>query len=294
MVEIALNSGSQLVGLIDGLLEAERLASGEPLFVLAACDAGALLRQAGTMVGAAAAQADVTLEIIPCQAMLNADADHLRQALVILLTSAIESAVAGSQVRLQAQDEGETLAIRLSLEAPWPALVALAQPTMGVLSKAELTHMDMLIARLVIERHGGRLWVEAGSAVCLSLPIAQNADGPLILVCDEDPGFHEVVEAFLLPRGMRVLGVTDAQAMLALAQTHTPAVILLSEEQATAEVYQALREPGPMARVPIVRMGVCGVGADDEAAYHLIKPFKKADLIAVIGRAMGATAGGAP
>lgn len=295
MVEIAVNSGSQLLKLVDALLDAERLRSGEPQLAMAGCDAGALLQQAGTMLGAAAALSDVALEVSTCSATILADADRLRQALVMLLASAIEAARPGTPVAFGATIQGDELHFRLALEGPWPDLAALAPSPASGITHAELAHMDLVLAGLLIERHGGRLWVESERAVAFSLPIAEASGGPVVLVCDEDAGFHDVIAAYLAPRGLRVLGVLNAQALIEMARVHAPAVILLNEHQATDETLAALRRPDSTTpAAPIVLMGTAGAPAPHPHADRLDKPFKKAELIAAIEGAMRAAAGGTP
>ncbi|MOA51222.1 hypothetical protein D3C78_1743420 [compost metagenome] len=104
-----------------------------------------------------------------------------------------------------------------------------------------------------------------------------------MLVCDGGAGFESVVKAYLEPRGMRVEGVADASGLVAGLRESHPALVLLDEAAATPAVLAAITG----AAVPVVQIGA----TEDSTTPRLPKPFKKAELVAAVERAMAGRAG---
>ena len=117
-----------------------------------------------------------------------------------------------------------------------------------------------------------------------------TARGGDVLVVDDHALILEFVRAVLEGAGDAVRTAGDGAVALRLALEAQPAVILLDLRLPGMDGRQFLaayrRQPGPHA--PVVLMTAVGdmepYAAEAGAAGHLRKPFRVADLLAVVGR----------
>ncbi|MGH9360384.1 MAG: sensor histidine kinase [Thermoanaerobaculia bacterium] len=210
-VQHILSAARHLQGLIDALLDLAQLEAGRARLEVQPLEPGPLLHEVAEAFAAGATASGVALELdlrrpIP---PLAADARRLRQIVVKLLDNALKFTPAGGRVRLEADwlEAGREVP-RLG-EAPPPAAagharerariwISVADNGIGidpadherVFSPFEQvdasycrpqpgTGIGLVVARRVVELHGGRIWVESdgdgtGSRFSLVLPL----DGP--------------------------------------------------------------------------------------------------------------------
>src|SRR5690606_3338118 len=100
----------------------------------------------------------------------------------------------------------------------------------------------LAISRGIVQQHGGRIWVESelgsGAAFHFTLPAAEAAEpaapavppepvstpapagaaeGPLVLICDDDPALLHVVRKVLERCGYRVIEASNGRDAVDLA-----------------------------------------------------------------------------
>ena len=113
------------------------------------------------------------------------------------------------------------------------------------------------------------------------------ADGPLVLLVDDDPGIRRSVAAGLELEGFRVLPASGGRAGLAAAASEKPDVMLLDlgmPDLGGLEVLKALREGGDDLPVCVLsardevddRVRGLEAGADD----YVVKPFALEEVTA--------------
>ena len=189
LLEIALQNTDRLVRLVNDILDAERLATGDLLVEPRPVDAADLVREAADAVREDAARAGVALEAEPVPLPLQADPGRVVQTLVSLLSNAVKFSPAGGTVRLETvPGEGE---VRFRVVDQGPGVPpeqrdAVFQPFRQLDSsdarRTGGTGLGLAICRSIVRRHGGEIWVEdapgGGSAFCFTLPLASPAPVP--------------------------------------------------------------------------------------------------------------------
>jgi len=204
LLELNLQSGGRLSGLISNLLDLSRMEAGVMEYVMERRELGALIR-------AALAEFELPMEErnLHFQAELpenplwvQCDGDRIIQVLDNLLGNALKFSPAGSTLRLALRHMESlpggipgnwALRVSSSPHAAGFALISLADQGPGVPAeeKAKIfekfhqvrrngkrpgqgTGLGLAISRTIVEAHNGALWVEdnpeGGSVFCLLLP----------------------------------------------------------------------------------------------------------------------------
>ncbi|WP_439893891.1 ATP-binding protein (plasmid) [Ralstonia sp. 25C] len=145
----------------------------------------ALLHDAADFAEALGAEHDVTVQLaLPEQAdalTLQADADRLRQAIVIVLDNAIRYSPRGSTVRMQCNVQADTVHIDIQDEGIGIDADELPQVFERFVRgrrarahRADGTGIGLSIARAIIQAHHGDITLESapeqGTRVCIELP----------------------------------------------------------------------------------------------------------------------------
>ncbi len=117
-----------------------------------------------------------------------------------------------------------------------------------------------------------------------------SADGPLIIVIEDEPDARELAARSLTRAGFSVLGVGGGEAGLALARTEAPALVLLDiflPDRSGWRVLQSLKHDPKTQDIPVI---VLSVNEDRAhalalgAAEHIVKPADRDRLAATVMR----------
>jgi two-component system, OmpR family, KDP operon response regulator KdpE len=115
-----------------------------------------------------------------------------------------------------------------------------------------------------------------------------TADGPLVLLVEDEPQMRRFLRASLGSHGFRLLEAGAAGEALALATSHNPEVILLDLGLPDGDGIDLARRFREWSRVPIIVISARGREADKVAALdagaddYLTKPFGVNELLARI------------
>jgi PAS domain S-box-containing protein len=133
-----------------------------------------------------------------------ADKDRLTQVLNNLIGNALKFTKEGC-VTISVSNDGNNM-IRFAVSDTGtgiksddlPKLFQKFQQVGGISQQVSGTGLGLAISKEIIERHGGRIWVESepgkGSSFIFLLPIKQNKR---ILVVDDDPGTLQLIKTIL-------------------------------------------------------------------------------------------------
>jgi signal transduction histidine kinase len=171
--------------LIKSLLDMSAMEAGQFSISPESCDVDALVRDAFEMFEGLARAKQIRLEQLTGDTELVAIADRERalQVLSNLLGNAIKFTPSGGAVSLSAERVGET--VRFSVSDTGPGVSQEEAPhvferfwrngTAGLSG----TGLGLFIAKNIVDRHGGRIWLESesgrGAAFRFTLPLADPA-----------------------------------------------------------------------------------------------------------------------
>jgi signal transduction histidine kinase len=183
----SLTAATGMKQLIDGFLDLSVIESGQLRLERAPASAAQILAGAEPTARLVAGKKRVTLVIEPADALrrLSVDAPKLQQVLLNLAGNAIEHSMPGAHVWLSACWEGAQLVFAVRDEGPGlgpeeQARLFTAYGRGGAKKTAgeRSTGLGLAIARLVVEAHGGRIWVESkpgkGATFLFALPAAEG------------------------------------------------------------------------------------------------------------------------
>jgi CheY-like chemotaxis protein len=230
-----------------------------------------------------------------------------------LLGNAIKFSERGSSIRLDARPDGNEVHFRVRDEGrgiPADKLEAIFERFEQVDSSDTRqkggTGLGLTISRGIVERHGGRIWVESelgvGTTVHFTLPAETRAaieipdpgpGAPVVLVCDDDQALVESFSSLLRAHGFHPIGVTDGARVAELARSERPAAVLLDlmmPGTTGAQVLDALRSVPATAEIPVVVISGLGPEADESVARStdgwLIKPVSEERLVKAVSMAV--------
>jgi len=185
-VNIAIDGGEMLLGMISDLLDVEKMESGEMQLDYAMLSPGELVVSAVSQVASLARSSGLTLNqhIGTDLPLLQGDANKLRRTLVNLLGNAIKFTAAGGTVTVAVQRAEERRSVLFSVSdtgegIPPEAFGRIFEKFSQVESRLRGhkmgTGLGLSFCKLAVEAHGGRIKVESvpdkGSAFSFTLPI---------------------------------------------------------------------------------------------------------------------------
>jgi len=191
MVGIAIIGGETLLGMINDLLEVEKMESGSMTLEYAALSGADLVASAVSQVASLAESQKLRLawqtagDLPP----LAGDANKLRRTLVNLLGNAIKFTPAGGTVTVEARrsedDQAAVFCVSDTGEGiPAEAFGRIFEKFGQVASRrggrTMSTGLGLTFCKLAVEAHGGRITVESaagrGSTFCFTVPLVSRAE----------------------------------------------------------------------------------------------------------------------
>ncbi len=185
---IILSEGERLTALINNVLDLEKIEAGKMDWDMQTLDLAQVLEQGIDATSSMIEQKGLELkrEIANPLPLIIGDHDRLVQVIINLLSNAIKFTNNGI-ITCRAQEQDEVVLVSISdtgegiAEVDLESVFDLFQQVGDTLTeKPRGTGLGLPICREIIERHGGRIWVESelkqGSTFSFLLPVGSVAD----------------------------------------------------------------------------------------------------------------------
>lgn len=238
LITIAHANCQRLIRLINDMLDVEKIQSGKMRFEMKQLALSDVARRSVELLSNYAENPRVQVELSvdgePCN--VRADFDRLIQVVTNLVSNAIKFSPPDGRVTVSVSRE-ERL-VRLCVKDDGPGIpdefrsrifTKFAQADSSDTRQKGGTGLGLVIAKEIVDRHGGRLWFESepgcGASFFVDLPAmdAQSEQretraGPRVLICEDDADAATVLAEFLKREGFAVEVVgTIAEARAALS-----------------------------------------------------------------------------
>jgi signal transduction histidine kinase len=191
ILTISIRGGQTLLGMINDLLDISKMEDGSMKLSLAHVSAEALVQTAVQQVQALAQSKELLLQtdLAPDLPILNADSDTVQRTLTNLIGNSCKFTPDGGTVtvavRRAPQENALLFAIRDTGEGiPHEAFDKIfdkfAQVETRRAGHMHSTGLGLTLCKMVVEMHGGRIWVESqlgeGSTFLFTLPLGDVLD----------------------------------------------------------------------------------------------------------------------
>lgn len=226
---------------------------------------------------------DMTVSELSTALPLLADRTLLRQALLNLLSHALDVLPAGSCLTIESTEEAGSLQILLRQTShPQP----MAAPPTPLREGVALT-----VAQSLIGAQNGRLTLHERPDLWSAEIVLPTAQAPTVLIVDDNQTLVDLFQRYLAGHRIVVAGVYRGDGVLEAVRQLHPQLILLDvmmPHQDGWEVLQGLRQAG--VAVPIL---VCSVLREHELALALgandtlVKPVSQPVLLDALRRWLG-------
>ncbi len=181
-------SGRHLLALIDDLLDLARIESGRMKLTLSEVTVSELLKKSLVMFKDTVRQHRLRLELCVAHELtispIQADAVRLRQIVFNLLSNATKFTPDEGRIEIRAQKSGNELIVRVTDTGigidprDQKRIFKIFEQVDGSSSRLKSgTGLGLALTRVLVELHGGRIWVESkglgrGSAFVFAIPVS--------------------------------------------------------------------------------------------------------------------------
>jgi len=283
VLAIAERNVVRLIGLINDILDLERLETGRIEMRMADVPIEEVFARSLEAVRAAAEQQRIRLDVKPCDAVARGDGDRLVQVVVNLLGNAAKFSPPGAPVTLEASEHGDVVEVRVidrGRGVPKQAQQAIFERFKQVEASDQRekggTGLGLAICRTIVEQHHGSIGVISeegrGSIFWFRVPSARArdpflaslqesgtppAEGPPadVVLVDRDEAMLGVMARQLLREGLAVRTARSGGAALELLEERVPALLVLDLDVSGPDgfgVVEALRARPALASLPVL------------------------------------------
>ncbi|MUM77927.1 response regulator [Pseudodesulfovibrio sp. F-1] len=326
-VEIIVTEARRLTDLINDVLDIAKMEAGEIVWHDRAVFMGEVMHQAADATRGLWSAKGIEVVIHAEADLPPVRGDHARlvQVLVNLISNAVKFASRGPVTCRAHLDRAQVL---VSVADHGPGI---PESSMGEIfdkfkqvgdtltEKPAGTGLGLPICRQIVERHGGRIWVESemgeGSVFFFSIPAlvprtdTQDMDAacravlpepdsamlvrlsedrnlpPLILVVDDDPILGAYFTELFEGNGFRVMVAADGEQAVVMARDHLPGLITMDLMMPGMDGRTAIRclRHNPFTRhIPVLVLSALSESATPGCDVALTKPVDDGRLVEVV------------
>ena len=316
------SAGKHLLGLINDVLDISKIEAGRMDLFLETFEIAPMIQDVVTTVSPLIDTNDNTLTVTASDDLgeMHGDLTKIRQGLLNLLSNASKFTSSG-QIELKAtrvqKNEEEWISfsvldsgIGMTPEQMDGLFESFTQAEASTTRRFGGTGLGLAITRHFCNMMGGDVLVESeegkGSTFTIELPaiVADATEGivseegeikestPLeaniVLVIDDDPTVHDLMNRSLSREGFHVLSALDGEEGLRLAKAHHPQVITLDVMMPGVDgwaVLSSLKSDPELADIPVIMVTIIdekNLGYSLGASEYLTKPIDRNRLLAVL------------
>ncbi len=308
-------AGKHLLSLISDILDISKIEAGKMELYLETFDLSSMIQDVVTTIEPMLEQHANTLERHCADDLgaMHADSTKVRQSLFNLLSNACKFTEQGTitlEARRETTDGKAWIIFRvtdtgigMTSEQQGKTFQAFTQADLSTTRQYGGTGLGLAITRRFCLMMGGDIWVEStvgqGSTFTIRLPATVvNPKGvmtsqvesflaaapplpdgaPIVLVIDDDPTVHDLLQRFLSREGFRMVSATDGEEALRLAESLRPAVITLDVMMPGMDGWSflaALKANPVFEDIPVIMLTIVddkSTGYALGATDYLIKP----------------------
>jgi PAS domain S-box-containing protein len=189
LVGLAVRNADRMLGLVNDLLDLERLESSVPVLKLGDVPVEELVTQTIDLLSPLADERQVRLIAEPTNCVVRADRERVTQVLLNLIANAVKFSPDGGPVHIGTQRCAEKIEIFVRDEGrgiPADRLPTLfrrfAQVHEDDALRKKGAGLGLAISRAIVEQHGGRIWAEnapnGGAVFRFTLPSSDLSPEP--------------------------------------------------------------------------------------------------------------------
>jgi PAS domain S-box-containing protein len=315
-------AGRHLLALINDILDLSKIEAGRMELYLETFDVATMIQDVVTTIQPLVTKNANTLVVqgIAELGVMRADLTKVRQSLFNLLSNACKFTERGTITLVVSREPGEggdwvSLRVRdtgigMTPDQQQKLFQAFSQADASTTRRYGGTGLGLVITKYFCQMLGGDIMVESqvgrGSTFTIRLPAGvvtkaapvpgagSSPDAPVpagvprVLVIDDDPAVHDLMQRFLGKEGLHMLAASGGEEGLRLAKTMHPAAIILDVLMPGMDgwaVLTALKADPELADIPVIMQTIVDnkqMGYALGAADYLTKPVDRQRLATLL------------
>jgi PAS domain S-box-containing protein len=223
--------------LVTDLLDISKIESGKVKLRLSAIDIEKVLEKIKTNFYSKAKKKGIQFRIEQSEKHITlfGDEDKIIQIFNNLVSNAIRFTFSGGSITIRVEEKidmigccVEDTGIGISRK-DMPKLFSKFEQFGRVIDSEYMgTGLGLAIAKGLVEKHGGKIWVESeqGKGTTFYFTLKKTA-APKILICDDEPEVVDVIKRFLKEDNYELIEAKNGKQAVEMAQSQKPSLVVL-------------------------------------------------------------------
>ncbi|MDO8885391.1 response regulator [Candidatus Oleimmundimicrobium sp.] len=312
---IVKQNSDRLISMINDFLDISRIESGKMNFDIKPENIKSMIHDVVSTFQRFINEKKMEIEIKVPDKLPNILADHDRiiQVLNNLVSNSIKYTPPNGKVVVEVCEKGNYIVVSISdtgvgisTKDQEKLFTKFYRVDSSLIQETGGSGLGLSICKTIIERHGGKIWVESkeekGSKFSFSLPALKVEvkpelikQGMRILVVDDEPDISKLIQLYLEKEGYYVIKAFDGEEAVKMARKEHPDLITLDIMMGKIsgfDVLKELKEDAHTASIPVI---VLSVILDEKKGYrlgasdYLPKSVDRKKLIESVNRLVGRT-----